>query len=438
MLLACQQLLSIDGSVRVASPDAGFDVGTDGDAGDLAACGIPIPAGGCQSCVAAQCCAQATACASDPACLALESCLLGCGSDYACRATCIEANLVGAQTDAPTLDTCVAVHCPDECGLVCGLSGSYVEPDAAQGCQECIRGEACPASQACTTDLGCQLTGHCAYACSTPDCSLACLAQSTNAGAFIGSALAVGRACATPCRVGHFWHCVGTVSWPFAKGTTQSASLTLSDPDSNHNGARYAGSIVKACGTADQACGTVLGSATSDASGVATVPLAALPPPPVWGFSGYFDIESPSGAAVPFLYFLAFPLSETTALLTAPIPTTSDFQQSMALVHVTPIPGRGHITVTAEDCLFIPAADVTVTVDGIDSQVTVAYVSGSLPSTTATQTDASGSVWFYNVLPGTYTLHVTPKDLGRLSSTAHVLVRQDTVSFVAAIPTPPP
>jgi hypothetical protein len=440
----CQQVLSIDGPVVVADAtadvvadaNADTDADSDADSGPVATCGIEIPVGVCQSCVAAHCCGEATTCAGDPPCVALETCLLGCGSDYACRATCTEANLVAAQTDGPTLDTCVALHCSGECGIVCGMSGSYVEPDAAQGCQECIKGKACPPAQGCATNLDCEITGHCAYACPTPDCSAACLAASTDASAFTSSAVAVGLSCYTPCAVGHYWRCVGNTSWPFAKGTTQTATLTLADPDPNHIGARYAGSIVKACGFGDQSCATVLGNATSDANGIATVPLPPLPPNPLWGFQGYFDIESPSGAAVPLLYFLAFPLSETNAPLTALIPTTTDFQQSMGLVNVTPVQGRGHIEVIAEDCLFIPAADVTVTVDGIAGPGV--YVSGAQPSLTATQTDASGAVWFFNVLPGTYTLHVTPKDLdGRSSSTGHVLVRQDTVSFIAAIPTPP-
>jgi hypothetical protein len=438
----CQQVLAIDGPVTVAGPDGSVDADAaptspEAEAGVVAACGMPIPAGTCESCVAASCCAEAQACAGDPPCLALESCLLACGSDYACRARCTQDNVVAAQTDAPTLDTCVAVHCNDACGLVCGMSGSYVQPDAAQGCQECIKGKACQASQTCAVDLECELTGHCSYACPTPDCSAACLARSPDAGAFVAAALSVGLPCYTPCAVGHYWRCIGSVSWPFAKGTSQTAALTLSDPSPNHVGAKYAGSIVKACGSGDQPCANPLATATSDATGVANVPLPTLPPPPVFGYQGYFDIQSPSGATPPFLFFLAFPLSETNAPLTAPIPTTADFQQSMSLVHVTPIAGRGHLSVTAEDCLFIPAADVTVTVDGLDAQVTTAYVSVNQPSTTATQTDASGTVWFFNVAPGPYTLHVTPKDISRQSSRATVIVRPDALSYVAAIPTPP-
>jgi hypothetical protein len=420
-VVCCQQVLSIDGPVVVEETTS--------------ACGLALSAGACERCIADQCCAQASACAADPACGGLESCLLGCGSDYACRATCIGSGLVGRSADIPTLDTCVAASCESACGLICGTASSFTTPDAAQSCQDCIAAYACQPTLDCATSLECELTGHCAYGCSTPDCTAACLTQVGGADAFTSTAIAVGLPCYTVCGVGRYWQCVGRVSWPVAKSTTQAATLTLWDPNGNHGGAPLSGLVVKACDAADPACSDVLAQATSNDSSQVTL---ALPPlaPPAFGFQGYFDVESPTGLTLPYLYFLAFPLSEQNAQLTLPIPYAADVEKSMALVNVTPDPARGHIAVVAEDCILINAPDVVVTADGLDGEASEYYFAAGQPSASATSTDISGVVHFYNVAPGQYSLHVVPKDVGRPSSNVRVLVRKGALTLVTALPTP--
>jgi hypothetical protein len=419
-MLCCQQVLSIEGPVVLE--------------GTTSACGLTLPVGACQSCVAAQCCAQASACAGDPACRGLESCLLGCDSDYACRATCVATHVVGLQDDVPTLDTCVAASCESECGLICGTSSSFSPPDAAQSCQDCIAAHACEPTLACATSLECELTGHCAFGCSTPDCTAACLSRAGGADVFTSTAIEVGLPCYSLCGVGHYWQCVGQVAWPVAKSTTQSATLTLWDPNANHGGAPLSGLIVKACDAADPSCSAPVAQATSNESSQATLSLPAIPAPG-FGFRGYFDVESPSGLTLPYLYFLSFPLSEADARLTLPIPYAIDVQQSMALVNVTPDPARGHIAVVADDCILINAPGVVVTADGVDGETREYYFSAGQPSATATATDITGVAYFYNVAPGQYSLHVTPRDLGRASSNVRVLVRKGALSLVTALPT---
>src|SRR5579859_7137317 len=92
--VACEKILALDGTVTVAPAQA---------------CGVSLPEGACQACVASACCSQATTCAGDPGCARYESCLLGCGSDYACRFDC-SAGRAGAVSGAVApLDTCVAL-----------------------------------------------------------------------------------------------------------------------------------------------------------------------------------------------------------------------------------------------------------------------------------------------------------------------------------------
>jgi len=418
---SCQQALSIDGAVVVAGPTR--------------ACGIAMPAGACAACVASQCCAQATACAGDPACSGLETCQLGCGADYACRATCVTANLVGTQADVPALDACVASSCGAECGLECGTAGSYAKPADAQACQDCIAAYACDATNQCASSVGCETTGHCAYACRTPDCLAACLATGQDADVFTSTVVAVGFHCVPQCDVGHYWFCAGRVTWPTAKSTTPEVTLTLQDPNPNHGGAPLAGFTVKACEASDLACAAPLTTGTTDGQGKVTLPLPPLPAT-AFGFEGYFDVASPTGTTVPYLYVLPFPLSEADAQLTLPVPTLSDVQKSESLVGVTPDPQRGILAAIVQDCVFIGAPGVVVTADGTDAESKEFYVSGGQPSAGATSTDNSGVAYYYNIAPGQHMLVAQPSDLAQPSSKARAIVRAGAMTVVPTIPTP--
>jgi hypothetical protein len=414
--VCCERVLSIDGPIVIQ--------------GAVNACGIPVPAGDCERCVAAECCGAASACAADPVCLALESCLLRCAGDYGCRATCVESNPVDPQIDLPALDACVAANCNPACGMLCGQAGAYTSPDAAQGCQECVASHDCSAALACASNEGCEITAHCAYSCVTPDCRSACLAQSDAGLALASTVFNVGFACLSQCRLGHYWPCVGKISWPYPKSTNEVVTLTVTDP--SHNGAPYAGLLIKACNPADPACADVYASGTTDSSGVAQLTLPPLAPF-VYGFQGYFDLSSPSGDVFPYLYFLSFPISEANAQLALSIPLTKDFYSAMGLVNVSPDPERGHIAIVAYDCLLVYAPDVTVSAEGVDGGEF--YSQTGLPNATASATDASGIVYFFNMMPGQYVLHVTPNDTGRVSSTVRVLVRAGALSVATALPT---
>jgi hypothetical protein len=415
-LSCCENVLSIDGPIVVQ--------------GTVDACGIPIPAGDCERCVAGHCCAAASACSGDPVCRALESCLLRCGGDYGCRATCVESNPVDPQVDVPALDTCIAANCNAACGMVCGQAGAYTSPDAAQDCEECIASHQCNATLACTSNEDCEIAGHCAYACVTLDCRAACLAKTDAGPAVMTTVIDVGFDCYSACHLGHYWPCVGKISWPHPKSTNDAVTLTVIDP--SHNDAPYAGLVVKACNAADSACADVLAAATTNNAGVAQLTLPTLPTYG-YGFQGYFDVSSPSGEVFPYLYFLSFPLSEENAVLGLAIPLTADFLSAMSLVNATPDPQRGHIAVVANDCLLVGASGVTVSADGLDGGAF--YSQNGLPNATASATDNSGLVYFFNLVPGQYILHATPSDVGRVTSTVRVLVRAGALSVATALPT---
>ena len=288
----------------------------------------------------------------------------------------------------------------------------------------------CTDTAACTGNLQCELTGHCAYSCSTQDCRNACL-QNDDAG-FAATAFSQ-LPCVNPCQVGTYWACLTRVSFPFAKGPTSDVTLLVTDEQTM---GPVPGLQVKACQPGEDPC-NALDMGTTDAQGHVTLHLPD-PKPDSGGFWGYFDISSTAQppAIVPYLYFLSYPLSEQHAIEFVSVESNADFQSQVGVAGV-PLETTQHGTllVGAADCLLLPAYDVTVDAAPIDKLTREVYVVGSAVSTTATSTDHSGLAYFINAPVGAMTVRVTPNGLGRVSSVTNVLVRAGTISFVEALPT---
>ena len=442
--VCCQQVLSIDGAVQVRTQDGALDVEDVVDGGIDAveagvSCGIPVLDSGCGACVTSQCCQQMSSCARDEDCLSLEGCLLGCEGDYACRSACNTAAYpVGAQAVIPALDTCVAVSCSGPCGMPCGQAASYTTPaDAAVGCQTCVAGstKVCSAAKACFTSLACQTSGHCAQACTTPDCRGACANDAGDDYTLVFAALQEGEVCYTPCRVGQNWTCVGRVVWPEVDDAgAQQATLTVVDP---FTGALVAppvlGASVAACSGSENTCATPLSTGTSDDAGIVKLP--DLGSSPILGFAGYFELTAP--AYVPNLFYLSFPLSQANAQLTLGLMSQTTLANGLAGVNITQMAGRGIVWVQVQDCLLLPAPNVVVKADGLP-QASVVYTTGNNPILTATSTDFSGYAFLYNVAPGPLTLRAIPNDTGVESSTVTVYVRKDAMTVAWLLPTEAP
>jgi hypothetical protein len=446
--VCCQQVLSIDGAVQVRTQDGALDMEDVADGGIDAveagvSCGIPVLDGGCAACVTTRCCQQMSACAGDKQCLSLEGCLLGCGGDYACRSACNTAAYpVGAQTVIPALDTCVAVSCSGPCGMPCGQAASYTTPaDAAPACETCIENQiaspkVCADARACFTSVACQTSGHCAQACTTPDCRSACANDAGDDTTLFTAAFEEGVFCYTPCRVGRNWTCVNRVEWPqvVEDAGTQQATLTLIDPFTMlGTNLPVPGISAKACSQGDAKCTPLLSAGTGNDAGVVT--LANVGSSPFLGFSGYFEMTAPS--YVPTSFYLSFPLSQANAQLAVPMMSQATFANALGAVGLTHTAGLGTVWVQVMDCLLLPAPDVVVKADGLP-QTSVTYYTNSSPSPTAKSTDPSGFAFFYNVAPGPLTLRAVSNDTGIESSNATVGVQADVMSLVWLLPTEAP
>jgi hypothetical protein len=414
--LGCQNILSIEGPIEVAG------------LGD--ACGLKVNGGSCQACVAQSCCDPAAACARDLPCATLEQCLFTCGGDYECRATCVAATHNHSSPPVVGFEQCLAAACEADCALSCGLPGSYGVPEAGAACQSCLFVHVCSSIDACMKSLPCSDVAHCAQNCRTLDCQQACL-DSDDAGTGLLAPVVLGVAsyCASDCNIGEHWDCLGYVGWPFPKATEMTVQLTVKDAS---NGQPVGRVHVDAC--TELACTVPVASATTDASGVASLPMPHLTSG-TYGFRGYFQLSSPD--IYPTLYFPAFPVSEPVAKLTINLATPAEWAGDVALAGAKTDPARGHISVTAYDCYLNRARGLVFSAAGIDAETQVRYLNGTQFDPSVTETDFTGLAIFVNVPTGaTITLRATPLSTGTTSGTTQVFTRPGALSLVDLVPTP--
>jgi hypothetical protein len=416
-LACCENVLGISGEVTLSTE----------------ACGMHARAGDCRSCVATHCCHEATMCAQDGICGPQESCALGCGSDYACRSRCGVDNQHANPEILAGFETCIARSCNDACGMECGVAVGFTEPDAAQACEDCLARN-CGATEQCTTDYGCQLVAHCVGSCLTPDCRTQCFAQD-GGSLFVAEAIQVGLQCLQQCDIGELWSCVGSVSYPLTVPGPADIKLTITDSQTSDPFKRIS---VRACpaGT-DRMCTNPPGMGTTDDGGNVALTLPVVRNAG-YGFSGYFDITiptAPSGSQE-YLFFLSYPLSVQHATLGITLYSPTELANFVASASYVPDPTRGTLLVTANDCLSIPAPNVTFVASGTDDKTKEVYQEGSLLNVQATATDRSGAVVFLNAPAAPITVYAKPAPLGgAISSKVDVFVKPGALSIVQAIPT---
>jgi hypothetical protein len=434
----CEELLSIQGEVVVAPGDA------QADSSSTPSCGIAIADPSCGACLNAHCCAEMTACSTTQGCGDYETCLLGCGADYACRAACDTTHPgAGKFQGVPTLDVCVTSNCERECGLSCGLVFTTAPVDAAVTCQACIAANGCPAAEACARSLDCNEVVQCIESCPTADCKEAC-GNGHDAGlALLESFNApIQAACETACAVGENWSCVGNVVLPVANGADTLVTVTVT----TISGAVVPGVTVRGCAKSDLTCASPLDSQTTDSNGVAAVRVrgAAIG----YGFDGYYDIARASDVdataplgpqIVPFLFFATYSSSQPTAALSAVALTPSDLASLAAHggLGLDDAGTLGTVVAIAFDCRLQPAPGVTFAASsgGTDLGSRLRYLAGVNPDPAATATDRSGIGFLFGV-PALEDIALTmsPLQLGHEAGTVHAFARAGGVSLVPVVP----
>ena len=133
--------------------------------------------------------------------------------------------------------------------------------------------------------------------------------------------------------------------------------------------------------------------------------------------SGGFTITTPSGGKPIDGYLVASLAGYLTTYDYGPAPLAADAtgfalglatqterDTSASRVGVTPLAGHGAMLIRAVDCNDMPLAGATIATEPAAEE---RYVAGGVLSSAATMTDASGTVFVYNVAPGAVTIHAT-------------------------------
>ncbi len=225
------------------------------------------------------------------------------------------------------------------------------------------------------------------------------------------------------------WSCLGSVIW----GTPTLASLDILGTALDYvTGAPVAGATARACARTDAACATPLDEGTTDAAGqvTLTVPLGTT------GFDGYFEVSMTG--YVTTLRYTVEPITEMPpeSGRMVQIVDLGTFALLAASLGVTPDPARGHLVINALDCTPFYAAGVSLAVDTADSGSTRIYMVGGLPSTTATETDASGAAGFVNLPTGPASVSTTLVSTSEAIGSTDIDIRAGAICIFAITPTP--
>jgi hypothetical protein len=302
-------------------------------------------------------------------------------------------------------------------------------PGVTDECKSCMDTSCCDAGAACGADAECKAMRDCFAGCGADtDCQLKCQSDHP-AGAKLNGAFSGCRNtnCGTVCAN---FACVGKVEHPAPTKDTYTFKVT---PKDFQSGMLLPGVKINFCAREDTTCATPLATATSDASGAATLTAKSSAD----GIDGF--LEFTGGGVAPTMLFASKtnPVSiyDNGTLIPLLLSTTT-LGLLTSVIGVTVDPERGSLIFTGEDCTGRTTAGISVAASTIDDKSTLAYISGSLPSKTATATDPSGAGTFLNLPPGPVDVTGTLTASGTVFSKQSVVIRQGYLTSTDVGPTP--
>ncbi len=351
---------------------------------------------GCLACVESACPEPERACAADPDCALLAACVAGEPDDPAGRAACEQASPAAASNASYlALDACMRAPCQDDCtgikGLLAGRSAD---------CDTCLATACEPEYRACIADRSCERTVSSAYTGPmTPPKAISVDNAPGIAGAplrALDDCLGV-EACTPACGIdGSDFSCVSEFEWPGAEQSSASldALVLLTDLLS---ATPLSEVVVQACEPHSLPCVPV-STATTDASGVASLPIAIpIQPYPFRGYASLVD-PSPTPRFLPTSVFFGRPVyASTWGSMNVFAEPTLDLVAGVA--GTSPVAGRGQVLTLFLDCNGRLADGVTLTPNTqveFDERTVIDYPGG--PPT------KDGLVLLLNVVPGCHDL----------------------------------
>jgi hypothetical protein len=296
-------------------------------------------------------------------------------------------------------------------------------------CRTCADSSCCDAGAACGADAECKAMRDCFATCAgVASCQTACQTAHP-AGKKANDAFVSCRnaSCGAPCAQ---FSCVGKVVHPAPAKDTYSFTFT---PKDFQTGKPIVGVTIKVCAKDDLTCASPLSTTTSDASGAAMITAKSSAD----GIDGY--VEFSGAGIVPTISFFTFADPAKSFDGGSPSPllvSTTTFGLLTQVIGVTADPARGSLIFSGQDCNNFAVAGLSASFSTLDAQSTLAYISGGLPSKTATMTDSSGAGAALNLPPGPVDVTGTIAASGTAFSQQSVMIREGYLTSINLAPTP--
>jgi hypothetical protein len=233
-------------------------------------------------------------------------------------------------------------------------------------------------------------------------------------------------ACSDACAFGSDWSCVGHVVEP---ATTAVSVAIVSAAVDAESFAPLHPIHWRLCGGYDPDCASPEDQGTTSDGQIDSSKAVTLG----GSFAGYLELDDPSGGYLSSITHADPGITTDATPLLSFMVSRSAASTLAGLLGVTLDTSRGMALVFGYDCAGRSAPGVTFTSTTLDSTARVFYFNGKLPSTSATQTDASGLAVIVNAALGSHevTMSRSSTTLGRVST----VFRAQTVSNVIVVPT---
>ena len=401
----------------------------------------------CTACMDAHCATGERRCEQSELCRPLFDCLAGCGlDDPPCRAACRAAYpLAASQPEAAALEWCQRRQCLDECLGSGGLARALGEE-----CTGCVD-LACPDEiRACVADADCERVMACSAGCTEPECALQCYyGRDGGDGGDNQPSRAMNDClleCPEQCDTGRHWDCVDRFSWGVKPAGLKEVEYSLRI-QSLLKVEPPVGVDVEPCLGVSNPCVSAGEPGVVDGEGRANVTLQMMK----FAWEGYFLLSGerqtvdPAGSEpiMPQLFFVGRPVTRSETRVGTNVFTEQEYHLSVLLAGRQLDDQLGHLAVIVWDCLWGEAPGVKVQVNDeakVAGQTATLYlVQDSVPAVDVDgtmTTDRSGGAGVINLNPGLVHVTVTSGADDRVVSSYTVLVAENSVTTLFAMPNP--
>ena len=222
------------------------------------------------------------------------------------------------------------------------------------------------------------------------------------------------------------WSCLAAFEPPLVEGPIRYSyrfELATAPP-----GTPPADLTVKLCTAIDVACANpVAGFPAPDADGSVSFEVDA-------NFKGFIEASSP--AILPTIAFLETPVILPPTQKIIRVIGQTDFMNLVSIAGETWDPTRGTAVVLTNDCADERSAGVSIEqTNTVDPGTVPFYFKGSLPVTTATETDAQGAAGFLNLPVGVVNVETRRASTGERIGSTSFQSRAGTISYAPLGPT---